>query len=100
MATYWQQITRADLRHTPPGTGLASSGPLAGAAKAGRGKEPIAPPLITGRDTAGCMAARAVDVQFKLVPADVAYGLEWKRAENGAKLTPRLTDAGRRLAAP
>jgi hypothetical protein len=49
---------------------------MSGAAKAGLRKWPIAPAGIIGRNDAGCVAARAVHVQFMLVPADVAYGLE------------------------
>ena len=37
--------------------------------------------VATMRDA---VAARAVDVQLQAVPADVAYRLEWKRAEHGA----------------
>ena len=53
---------------------------LAGAANASPGKEQIAPASDISRADAGCVAARAVDVQLQAVPADVAYRLEWKRA--------------------
>jgi len=66
------------------GTPRPAHGARAGAAKAGRGNEPIAPAGIVGRDDARCVAVRAVDVQLRAVPTDVAYGLEWKPSEHGA----------------
>jgi hypothetical protein len=65
-----QQIMRPDRRHAAHRARLASVA-LAGAAKAGRGKQQIAPTLIIGRHGALAVTARAVDVQLKAVAAAV-----------------------------
>jgi hypothetical protein len=68
---------------------------LAGAATASRRNEPIAPASVVGRDGAGCVAARAVDVQLKSVAADVADCLEGKLAKHASDLgrgRSRITD--------
>jgi hypothetical protein len=80
-AAYRQQIVGPDLGHSPPRARLAGVAP-AGAAKASLGKWPLAPAGVICLDDAGCVAARAVDVRLKAVPADVAYCLEWKRAKH------------------
>jgi hypothetical protein len=51
-AADWQEVMWPNLRHAGPLTGLAGVA-LSGAAKAGRDKEPIAPPFVIGRDDAG-----------------------------------------------
>jgi hypothetical protein len=78
-----QKVTRPNLWHAGPIARLAGVA-LVSAAKASLGKEPITPASIIGRDDAGCVAARAVDVQLQTVSADVTYRLEWKRPEHGA----------------
>ena len=80
----WQQVMRLDRGHAASHTRLAGVA-LLGAAEAIGSKEPIAPAGIIGRNDTGCVAARAVDVQLQAVPGDVAYLLEWKRAEHGPK---------------
>jgi hypothetical protein len=54
---------------------------LAGAAKAGCRNEPIAPAGVIGRDEAGCVAARALDLQLEAVAADVANRLKRELAK-------------------
>jgi hypothetical protein len=78
-----QEVMRPNLRHAGSRARLAGVA-MSGAAEAGLGKWPITPADIIGRDDAGCVAARAVDVQLQAVPTDVAYRLEWKLAEHGA----------------
>jgi hypothetical protein len=58
---------------------------LPGAAKADLCEWSIAPTGIFGGDDAGCIAARAVDVQLQALQADVANGLKRKRTEHGPK---------------
>jgi hypothetical protein len=70
-----QQVMRPDLWHARSRARPAGIA-LAGAPKARCRKEPIAPAGVIGRDEAGCVAARAVDVQLEAVAGDVANGLE------------------------
>jgi hypothetical protein len=77
--------TRPDRRHAGSGARPADVA-LAGTAKASRRKEPLAPAGVIGRDDAGCIAARAVDVQLKAVAGDIADCLERKFAKHASDL--------------
>jgi hypothetical protein len=84
-AAHRQQVMRPDLGHSGSGARSACV-PLAGAAKASRRKEPIAPADVIGRDQSGCVAARAVDVKLKAVVGDIADCLERKLAKHASNL--------------
>jgi hypothetical protein len=67
----------------PPGLAGRAVVARAGAAEARGGEAAIGPGLEVDQ-LPRAVAARAVDMQLKAVLADVAYRLEWKRAEHSA----------------
>jgi hypothetical protein len=79
-----QQLMRPDFWYatTPAWMTIES---VERAAKARGREEPISPPWVIRRDAARRVAGRAVNIERKAVPTNVAYRLEWKRAEHGAK---------------
>src|SRR4029453_18145940 len=82
-ATDRQQLGRPDDRHADGSAGRAV-GTCAAAAETRGGEAAIGPALEVDRP-ARAVAARAVDVHLKAKAADVADGLEWKRAKHGTK---------------
>jgi hypothetical protein len=54
------------------------------AAAEARGSEAVIGPALKVDQLSCAVATRAVDVQLKAVPGDVANGLKWKRAKHGA----------------
>jgi hypothetical protein len=80
-ATHRQQLGRPDNRHAAP-RAWRTVVARGDAAETRSGEAAIGPKLKVDRSPRA-VAARAVDVQLKTVPVDVAYRLEWKRAEHG-----------------
>lgn len=85
-ATDRQQLGWPNDRHARGLAGRACVA-FASATKARGGEAAIGRALKVDRPPRA-VAARAVDVEFQAVPADVANRLKWKLTEHGATVTP------------